>query len=168
MVFHPPAQRLTSQCGGLRGRAQNPLLENRKRDCYSDVRMKSLSRVTNSFVMTTAMLAVIIGSLCFSAGEGLRLRPFPNPTRSQIQDAGTIKGAGESNDVSKYGPLDVPAQTQTQKRNKRQALELASGTFARTQPTYTSNTSSYVYEPDGLKSLPFVTSRLGRAPPLNT
>jgi len=130
--------------------------------------MKSLSRLTNSYAMTAALLVVIVGSLCFSVGEGLRLRPFPNPTQSQIEDSSTVKDAGESNQVSlsKYGPLDVP--TQTQKRSKRHALELASGTSARTQSAFISTTSSSQYEPDTLKSFPFVASRLGRAPPLNT
>lgn len=130
--------------------------------------MKSLSRMTNSYVMTATLLAVIIGSLCFSVGEGLRLRPFPNPTSAQTEDSGTLKDAGESIQVSlsKYGPLDVPAQTQ--KRNKRHTLELASSTFARTQLAFTSNSSSFLYEPDAEQSSPFVASHLGRAPPLNT
>lgn len=130
--------------------------------------MKSLSRMTNSYVMTATLLAVIIGSLCFSAGEGLRLRPFPNATSALTEDSGTVKDAGESIQVSlaKYGPLDVP--TQIQKRSKRPALELASGTSARTRTTFTSTSSSFQYEPDSVKASRFVASRLGRAPPLNT
>ena len=130
--------------------------------------MKIFSRLTNSNVMTATLLAVIVGSLCFSAGEGLRLRPFPNRAPSQVEDSGTVKNAGESNQfaLSKYGPLDVP--TQTQKRSKCHTLELASGSFARIQPGFIFVASSFQYEPDGLKSFPFVASRLGRAPPLNT
>lgn len=118
--------------------------------------------------MTATLLAVIVGSLCFSAGEGLRLRPFPKPTHSQVDDSSTVKDAGDLNQVSlaKYGPLDVP--TQAQKRSKRQALELASGISARSQPAFTRIISSFQYEAAGIKSFPFVASRLGRAPPLNT
>ena len=130
--------------------------------------MKSISRVTNSYVMTATLLAVIVGSLCFSAGEGLRLRPFANPTHSQVEESGTVKDAGESTQVSlsKYGPLDVP--TQAQKRSKRHSLELASGTSARTESAFTPIASSFHHEPDAVKPFPFVASRLGRAPPLNT
>lgn len=130
--------------------------------------MKSISRVTNSYVMTATLLAVVVGSLCFSAGEGMRLRPFPNPTHSQVEDSSTVKDTGELNEVSrsKYGPLDVP--TQTQKRSKRHALELAAGTSARSQSSFTPIASSFHYEPDAIKPFRFVASRLGRAPPLNT
>lgn len=130
--------------------------------------MKLFSRLTNSYVITATLLAVIVGSLCFSVGEGLRLRPFPDLAHSQVEDSGTVKGAGESNQFSlaKYGPLDVP--TQTQKRSKRHALELASGTSARTQSAFTATTSSFHYEPDVVKPFRFVATRLGRAPPLNT
>lgn len=130
--------------------------------------MKSLSRVTNSSVMTATLLAVIVGSLCFSVGEGMRLRPFPNPTHSQVEESGTVKDAGELNQVSlsKYGPLDVP--TQVQKRSKRHALELASGTSARSQSSFTPIASPFHYEPHTVKAFPFVASRLGRAPPLST
>ena len=130
--------------------------------------MKLFSRLTNSYVITATLLAVIVGSLCFSVGEGLRLRPFPDLAYSQVEDSGTVKDAGESNQFSlaKYGPLDVP--TQTQKRSKRHALELASGTSARTQSAFTATTSSFHYEPDVVKPFRFVATRLGRAPPLNT
>lgn len=118
--------------------------------------------------MTATLLAVIIGSLCFSVGEGLRLRPFPNPTLSQVEDSGTLKDAGESNQVSlsKYGPLDVPAQHQ--KRGKRHAVELAFGTSAGTQSVFASIVHRRQYEVDGIKCLPFIVPHSGRAPPLNS
>ena len=130
--------------------------------------MKLFSRLTNSYVMTATLLVVIIGSLCFSVGEGLRLRPFPDLAHSQVEDSGAVKDAGESNQFSlaKYGPLDVP--TQVQKRSKRHALELASGTSARTQSAFEPTTISFNYEPFVIKPFRFVASRLGRAPPLNT
>ena len=75
--------------------------------------------------MSFAVLAVIIGSLCFSVGEGLRLTPFPVSSLTENSE----------NDRSKYGPLDVPAQPQ--KRSKRQALDLAGpGSNRRTHGRY--------------------------------
>ena len=130
--------------------------------------MKLFSRVTNSYVTTAALLALIVGSLCFSAGEGLRLRPFPNPTLSPIKNSNSFKNAGEPNQVSltKYGPLDVPAQHQ--KRGKRQPVEVAAGAAAQTQPPFTSIVQRFQFELDGAKRLPFIGPHSGRAPPLNT
>src|ERR1051326_7623616 len=106
--------------------------------CYSRSRMKMFSRVTNSVVMTAALLAVIIGSLCFSAGEGMRLTPFPNPSLAPIRDSSELIDAGTlaEHSIAKYGPLDVPAQTQ--KRGKRQALDLVCDFVASTRPVASS------------------------------
>jgi hypothetical protein len=130
--------------------------------------MKLFSRITNSYVMTAALLAVIVGSLCFSVGEGMRLRPFPNPKLSQIENSNSLKEAGESNlfSLSKYGPLDVPAQHQ--KRGKRQPVEVAAGAFTHTQLAFTSIVRHFQFEVDGAKRLPFIGPHSGRAPPLNT
>ena len=130
--------------------------------------MEMFSRVTNSFVITAALVAVMMGSLCFSIGEGLRLTPFPNPSLSAVVDSCDLIEAGSINDVSvaKYGPLDVP--TQTQKRGKRQAVELATGSFARTRPLFTALVRSVPYEAEDPDFAPFVASYSGRAPPLQS
>ena len=128
--------------------------------------MKSFARLTNSYVMTATLLAVIAGSLCFSAGEGLRLRPFPNLALSQIEDSRKPNDAGESSSLSKYGPLDVP--TQQQKRGKRHALELASGTQVHARPDFTLIVHVLRYEAAHVHTLPFIGANSGRAPPFNT
>ena len=123
------------------------------------------SRVTNSVVITATLVAVIIGSLCFSVGEGLRLTPFPIPTFSTSEDAGDLNDVGTIDEiaVAKYGPLDVP--TQTQKRGKRHSLDLVSDvdTGTRSFAAYIVKRSSYATDlPDPLS---FVASHSGRAPP---
>ena len=123
------------------------------------------SRMSNSMVMTAALLAVIIGSLCFSAGEGMRLTPFPNPSLAPIRDSSELIDAGTlaEHSIAKYGPLDVPAQTQ--KRGKRQALDLVCDFVASTRPVASSVVYSFAYEADSLSNLSFITPHSGRAPP---
>lgn len=125
------------------------------------------SRVTNSFVITAALLAVIVGSLCFSVGEGLRLTPFPQTALSQTQDSSTVVNIKDSHvSLSKYGPLDVPAQTQ--KRGKRNSVELASASPARRELVFTFVVGTFEYEADDLSLLPHIARPSGRAPPLNS
>jgi len=130
--------------------------------------MKMFSRVTNSFVITAALMAVIVGSLCFSIGEGLRLTPFPNASLSAVVDSCDLIDAGSVNDVSvaKYGPLDIPAQTQ--KRGKRQAVELATGSFARARPVFTALVRPVPHDADDPDFGPFIAPHSGRAPPLQS
>lgn len=126
------------------------------------------SRMTNSMRMTTALLAVIVGSLCFSVGEGMRLTPFPNPSLAPISDSSEHIDAGTLDEVSvaKYGPLDVPAQTQ--KRGKRQALDLVCESVAGTRPVVNSIVYSTAYEADKPSCLSFITPHSGRAPPFQS
>ena len=142
-------------------------LENATRGWYSDRQMKLLARVTNSFVMTAALLAVIIGSLCFSVGEGMRLTPFPITALSQIEDSSTAVDIQEINvSLSKYGPLDVPAQSQ--KRGKRNTVELASASTAKRELVFTFVIDTFAYEADHLNLLPHIARPAGRGPPLNS
>jgi hypothetical protein len=129
--------------------------------------MKSLSRVTNSFVITAALLAVIIGSLCFSVGEGLRLTPFPITALSQNEDSSTVINVSETNvSRSKYGPLDVPAQSQ--KRGKRNSLDLFSASPAGRELVFMFVVDTFKYEADRLNLLPHLARPSGRAPPFNS
>ena len=136
--------------------------------CYSRSRMKMFSRVKNSVVMTAALLAVIIGSLCFSAGEGLRLTPFPNPTFSTSHDAADLNDAGTISElaVAKYGPLDVP--TRHQKRGNRHTIDLASASVIGPRSVLTGVVSAFSYEAGHNNSLAFIASRSGRAPPFQS
>ena len=68
--------------------------------------------------MTSVILIIVITALCFSAGEGLRLTPFPISALIGLNSDQTVKPADHISKY-KYGPLDVP--TQHQKSNKRKA-----------------------------------------------
>ena len=114
--------------------------------------MKKFFRAMSCRLMSTVVLAVIIGSLCFSAGEGLRLTPF------------TVSQLTQNAENFQYGPLDVPAQAQ--KRSKRQALDLAcpdSGVGRKVVRLPLSYISEYEAAPKG--PLLFVPRPEGRAPP---
>ena len=66
------------------------------------------------------MLVCVIASLCFSVGEGLRLRPFPvsdSTTNTQLS-------VNASPALTRYGPVDLP--TRAQNRGKRQTVEFGS------------------------------------------
>ena len=146
-----------------------PRLELARGSCYSAGAVKILPRVTNSFVITAALSAVIISSLCFSVGEGLRLTPFPDSILANISDdVGPVLDAAGQGSVSffKYGPLDVPAQTQ--KRGKRSFVALAAGPRAETQPVLASFGPSVHYKADTLSCLSLVAPPPGRAPPLRS
>ena len=134
--------------------------------CYSARTVKILARLTNSFVITAA-LAVIIGSLCFSVGEGLRLTPFPNSVLTRVNDAGPVVEVEQqgSGSLSKYGPLDVPAQNQ--KRGKRNTVDLAAGPRPQTQPVFTSFIQ-FQFSADTLDCLAFVAPPPSRGPPLRS
>ena len=165
------ARRMTSYLRASRPRSEylavSTCLENVPCDCYSDPRMKSFSRATNSYVMAAALSAVIIGSLCFSVGEGLRLTPFPIAAPSRTQDSSTVVSVKENPvSLSKYGPLDIPAQTQ--KRGKRSTIELASASPAGREPVIQFVVGTFEYDADELSFLPHIARPSGRAPPLNS
>ncbi|HKY43898.1 MAG TPA: hypothetical protein VJM50_12475 [Pyrinomonadaceae bacterium] len=115
--------------------------------------MKKFFRAMSCRFVSSAVLAVIIGSLCFSVGEGLRLTPF------------SVSQLTENAETSHYGPLDIPAQPQ--KRSKRQALDLACpDSEAGRNIAVIPLSYLFEYEPAGTGSLLFVPRHEGRAPPL--
>lgn len=73
--------------------------------------------------MRPILLVGVIAGLCFSAGEGLRLTPFPVsvPSQASAPDARLNAAASRATSLHKYGPLDKPSQAQAQKRGKRQS-----------------------------------------------
>ena len=121
--------------------------------------MKQFSRV---------ILAVIIGSLCFSVGEGLRLTPFPVSNLLQIEEPNGLsvaKDAGGSS-LSKYGPLDVPAPVQ--KRSKRQTTDFGSQPEIDSCPVVALVWQRIEDESVRLRSSLFVSRPAGRAPPFRS
>jgi hypothetical protein len=125
------------------------------------VQMKKLARALSSPVMSSVLSVVILGALCFSVGEGLRLTPFPVSTPAQSEEPHFSLNSGMS--PSQYGPLDVPAQNQ--KRSKRQVLDLAGPADAGTR--YAAPNLSSLLDCESTKVFPVLSVRrpAGRAPP---
>jgi len=128
--------------------------------------MKKFASIASSPRWLAVWVAVIIGSLCFSVGEGLRLTPFPVNGLSQIQEINGLTPANEavSSFVAKYGPLDVPAPVQ--KGSKRQTTDFALQPLAAVGEFVPLTVH---YSVDGfiqLRSSLFVSGPTGRAPPL--
>jgi hypothetical protein len=76
--------------------------------------------------LVRAILSVgVVVSLCFSAGEGLRLTPFPVSPQMGVAapDARLNVAAPRGTSLNKYGPLGKPSPAQVQKRGKRQSLD---------------------------------------------
>lgn len=111
--------------------------------------------------MSAAVLAVIIGALCFSVGEGLRLTPFP--TAAQEQDTGVTVSNTFAEISLQYGPLDVPARAQ--KRSKRYAVDSAAPNLPAIRDVVTVSSSSEDAKPINVPSGLFVSHPTGRAPP---
>lgn len=126
--------------------------------------MKKFWRAMNSPLILSVLTSVKIAALCFSVGEGLRLTPFPAPT---FDDHGyaqlSVTNAANKTSLSQYGPLDVPAQTQ--KRSKRQALQLAGPAVAGTRDFVPESLAVSDRESLDVASVPSVPRPAGRAPP---
>jgi hypothetical protein len=132
--------------------------------------MTKLSQGMRLQIVRLVILTAVIASLCFSVGEGLRLTPFYPPSVARVEATNLQLDTKGSHDIAfykpslyKYGPLDVP--TQTQKRSKRQAVDFACPPSARTREIPTCRISSPEHEPFHIVSVVFVSPQAGRAPP---
>lgn len=133
--------------------------------CTNIPSMMSTERCTTSGFGRTALLVSVIACLCFSVGEGLRLRPFPVSAFTESKATSTrLNAATYETSLYKYGPLDVP--TRVQKRGKRQVVDYASSD-SQTSRELTSHQIllSSAEEPAGIVSLLFGSHLSGRAPP---
>lgn len=137
--------------------------------CTNIPSMMSTERCTTSGFGRTALLVSVIACLCFSVGEGLRLRPFPVSAFTESEAPNTQLNATASYETSlyKYGPLDVP--TRVQNRGKRQVVDYASSA-SQTSRELTSHQIllSTAEEPAGIVSHLFRSRLSGRAPPSNS
>ena len=120
--------------------------------------MKRFVRTTRPTQLSTVLMAVIIGSLCFSVGEGLRLTPFPVSTQIEESNAGSS--------LAKYGPLDVPSPIQ--KRSKRQTTEFGTQPQAESSPVVALVWNRLEDGSVQLRSSLFVSRPAGRAPPFRS
>jgi hypothetical protein len=106
------------------------------------------------------ILAVIVVSLCFSVGEGLRLTPFP--VSNLLQEVSDLSVANDSR--STYGPIDVPSQVQ--KRSKRQTTDFGSQPLVEVIQDVALISHRLEDRFVQLRSTVFVARPPGRAPPL--
>lgn len=125
----------------------------------------TFSRCVRTRLLSTLVPLLVLVALCFSIGEGLRLTPFPVSTLTIDQESDRQFAVKASQEISlyKYGPLDVP--TQTQKRNKRHTVEFVcppSG-IIRKLPTRVNNGCDL--QGSHVVSARFVTRLAGRDPP---
>jgi len=111
-------------------------------------------------------MAVLIGSLCFSVGEGLRLTPFPVSALSQVTEIHGLEPAAEvgGSAPAKYGPLDVPSPIQ--KRNKRQTADFTFPPAVRASQFVIFRQYYSTVQSIQLRSSLLVSRPAGRAPPL--
>jgi hypothetical protein len=127
--------------------------------------MNVLSRAKVSRILTSVIWIVVVGSLCFSVGEGLRLTPFPISDLIGVEARNTPLTTKASDQISnyKYGPLDVP--TQMQKRNKRQAAAFDVPPSSHTCEVPTFSYFAHRHQIFAIVSVPVVSQSAGRAPP---
>jgi hypothetical protein len=125
--------------------------------------MKLLPHVTRTIQLSSVLMAVIVGSLCFSVGEGLRLTPFPVSDQLQPDGLSVARNAGDLT-RSTYGPLDVPSKVQ--KRSKRQSTDFGPQPVAETNQDVA--LISHSFEDKSVQLIPswFVSRPSGRGPPL--
>ena len=129
---------------------------------YWPVPMNNFSHSTGSRFVSAVVLAVIIGALCFSVGEGLRLTPFP--VSAQTDDGGAVvNNTFAEISLSQYGPLDVPARAQ--KRSKRYAVDFAAPGSPAVREVVIVPSFFADQEAIEVASVLFVARPTGRAPP---
>ena len=82
--------------------------------------MKSTRSLHQSKGKPLFLLICIIAALCFSAGEGLRLTPFPaNSVAGTTLQEGQLDNHGSVETyTTKYGPIDLPKRTQARSKQK--------------------------------------------------
>jgi hypothetical protein len=128
--------------------------------------MKKFWRAMNSPLVLSVLTAVKIAALCFSVGEGMRLTPFPAPPPAFDDYRNhrlSVTSRANKTSLSQYGPLDVPAQTQ--KRSKRQVLQLAGPAVVGTRDFVPDSLAFSDCESLDVASVPSVPRPSGRAPP---
>lgn len=129
--------------------------------------MKGTKGIHHSDVHRIFLLIGIITSLCFSAGEGLRLTPFPadNVTRiSLIEILLSTSGSCETS-PTRYGPITLPKPTQARSTHK------ASDSDGLSEPIAVNPSPRFVDllldEASKVASLQLISRARDRAPPLS-
>lgn len=130
--------------------------------CYIELAMRQFARSLSTPRWPAVLMAVMVGSLCFSVGEGLRLTPFPV---SQVAETKDLSSADEASNSSfaKYGPIDVPSPVQ--KRGKRQTTDFAVNSAVADSQLVAFTRHYAADESSQLRPSRFVCRSAGRAPP---
>lgn len=126
--------------------------------------MKDLFATMRSRSVSSVVVILTLAALCFSVGEGLRLRPFPTPQSLDPTNRSSVDPSRVS--VFKSGPLDVPAQTQ--KRSKRFAIDLAAPVSHYSYKPVTCLHALSVQDTLDVASISLVAFPSDRAPPFTT
>ena len=131
--------------------------------------MLSIRRQAMSRFVRTTVLVGVLAALCFSVGEGLRLRPFPlsSMAESGIATAESHFQASHESVSARSGPVYTP--TRVQNRNKRDAVNYAD-LAGRTNPVSTAYGVFFFAtdETNRVASASFASSPSGRAPPFSS
>ena len=123
-------------------------------------------RTTVCYFTRAISLIGVVASLCFSVGEGLRLRPFPisSGAHDDFVVVPSIPKVSSESWFQQYGPIYA---MRVQSRNKRQVVEYACPPFKSVCESILNCT--YRFRGDGfhrVSSEYYRSSPSGRAPPL--
>jgi hypothetical protein len=133
--------------------------------CYIELAMRQFARSASAPRRSAVWTAVILVSLCFSTGEGLRLTPFPV---SQVAGTKDLSSTGEAGSSSFGKPSSLAVPSPIQKRSKRQTSDFAFDSATEDHQSVTFTWSYAPRESRRLRSSRLVPRSAGRAPPLNT
>jgi len=128
--------------------------------------MRGTQGIQRSDLKQVCVLIGIIAALCFSAGEGLRLSPFPAGSVTRIDlPAGQLNTSGScETSPTEYGPIHLPTRTQARSKHKVFDVDCLPATVA-------VNGSPYVRdllapgEASTLASFQLISRARDRAPP---
>lgn len=139
---------------------------------HSDVLLPSIMKGTKGKdygnLNRVFLLISVIAALCFSAGEGLRLTPFPaNNLAGAILQEGQLGDRGTcETSTPKYGPMDLPQRTQARSKHKVFDVDCLSAPIAVSAPSPFCNLP-VVGDTTKVASLQLISRARDRAPPLS-
>lgn len=144
-------------------KAGGPGVTRKRRFLLSSLAAKDMLDVIRKIAgfRRTIMVSVLL-ALCFSAGEGLRLMPFPEETAIEITPVQT-EASWESDPVQ-YGPVDLPQTSAAKHQFKIVRLHSLNAAKSTEPPTSTAKNilrTEVVTIPSG----PSICQSRDRAPP---
>jgi hypothetical protein len=130
--------------------------------------MKGTKGRHQSYLKRVFLLICIIAALCFSAGEGLRLTPFPagNVAGITLQDGQLDNNGTRETSPTKYGPIDLPKRTQARSKHKVFDVDCLSAPLAVNPSSRFCNVLT-VGDATTVASLQLISRVRDRAPPFS-